>query len=244
MPDILNTTPADQESIETDLLYDDCDDITSGGKFTNLTTGSGATVTADTGTGGVMILTTGGTAANISARAQTNPNFNFIQDEPMKFRTRLKFTEQATNKANIFVGFSSAFPADTLQASNLGPNTSFTGVGLFKQGNTTNWQAIVSVGTVQTIVNLTALLSLDKLLATSGGGTWTELKVEIQNINATFFDALFTIGSVLKYQILNIAYSGYAVMGAGVEIKAGAATSEILFLDRFTASQKRFAQPF
>lgn len=250
MSNLVNTTRGFLDHVQNYTILDDCDDITSGGKWTNLTTGSGAAVAADTGIGGVMTLTTGATAANVTARAQTNPNYIPAADIGAAFRCRLKFTEASTNKANMFAGFSSAFPADTMQATNLGPNTSFSGVGFYKKGGNTFWSICVSNATTQTLVDLTSSNARSQFggpglpTQSSGAGAWTDLKVEVANVRATLMDCLFTINGTLVYKVVDFTWTSMAAMGIGVQTKAGAASSEVLYLDYLRAQVTRFAQPF
>lgn len=244
MSKILDVTNLLKQLRRNYSIVDDCDDITSGGKWTNVNTGSGAAIATVGAVGGQLTLTSGGTAANISLRAATNPSFLPSLDCPVEFGCRLSYTEAATNKANIFAGFSSAFPAETLQATNLGPLASFSGVGFFKQGGNTNWSVICSNGTTQTIVNLTALLAYNKAIAVAGGGAWQSLKVEITNVTATTFDAVFTLNNIVVYKISGFIWTSMAAMSPGLEVKAGAASSEILTVDYQYAEQERFSGPF
>jgi hypothetical protein len=218
------------------VAFDECDDSTSGGRFTNTNTGTGAGVAFSAGN---LTLTTGATANNLSARALTNPPIVMGTGLPAVMEARVKWTEASTNQANVFVGFSSALPADSLQNTGLGPLANFTGVGLFKVAGTTNWQAIASVGTTQTIVNLLSTATLNKQTAASGTGAYQVLKIEISNVTSTSAEAIFYIDTVEVYKI-QWTWTSAAAMSAGCEIKAGTTASEVLFVDYMATQQERF----
>ena len=253
MSKVLDTTWGILQSLRNFSFLDDLEDVTSGGKYTNTNTGTGAALAAVNGAGtlgGQATLTTGTTTGNLSARALTNPVFVPVQDVPMYFRTRFKFTEANTNQANVYAGFSSAFPADTLQSANSGPLANFSGFGFYKAGGSTTWSIIVSNGTTQQTLLLTSANLMGqgdpRITQTSGLGAWTLLEVIVENITATACDVLFKINGVLVHKYIGVVWTSMAAMSAGVEMKAGstATVTEVLTLDYFCGQQQRFAQEF
>jgi len=240
MSKILDTTDSILNRRRNYEAVDDLDDITSGGKWTNLATGTGAALTTANLLAGIGTLTTGATAANVCARSLTNPIFLPATDQPAFGESRFKFTEASTNYANVFVGFSSLLPAETMQAAGAGPSANFSGFGFFKQSLQTAWSIIGSIGTTQTIVQLSALLAIGKLAQVSGGGAWQVLKVELTNVRATMMDVCFSINGVLVYKLTDFVWTSCAQMSFGTEIKAGTTASEVLSLDYQMVQQQRF----
>lgn len=233
-------------------VTDDMDDVTSGGKWTN-TTSSGGAVASYTGAGtlgGQASLTCGTSANSEVLRAMTNPIFVPSQDCPFYYHSRHKYTEQNTNNANIYAGFSSLFPLETLQASSAGPNTNYSGFGFYKTGGQTTWSIIFSNGTTQNTLLLSSanLMAIGdpKLTQTAGGGIWTDLECWMENVNATQCDVLFKINGVLVHKFILQTWTGMTAMSAGIEFKAGstATNAEVMYLDYQLAQSQRFSQPY
>lgn len=83
----------------------------STGPWLTSTTNSGTVAIATTQTTGKVssvLLTTGGTDGNYVGAYTALSNFIFALNTPLHHATRLVFTSQATNTANVFAGFSSA----------------------------------------------------------------------------------------------------------------------------------------
>lgn len=240
MSKVLDLTHSFLDNRRNFVAFDECDDASTGGRWTNTATGTGAAVAFSSGN---LTLTTGATGNNLAARGLTNTPIIMGAGLPIAFEARIKFTEASTNQANVFVGLSSALPADTLQNAGAGPLANFTGVGFFKVAGTTNWQIIASVGTTQTIVNLSSLNTLNKQTPVSGGGLFQVLKIEISNVTATTAEALFYLdsgnGPVLLYKI-QWTWTSAAATSVGCEIKAGATASEVLNVDYVAVQQERF----
>ena len=220
-------------------FINDMDDVTSGGRYTTLVAAGASIVTSNT-PGAAATLATGATINTPALVALTNLPFLMTKDLPAFFEARLKYTEAATNKADLFVGFSSLFPADTLSTQGLGPNSSFSGAGFYKLDGQLNWGVMVSNAGVQTLVPLTSLVAINKLAAATGVGAYQVLKIEITNVTATAADVLFYIDTVLVYAIKGWTWTGSVAMSAGVEIKDGSAVSESCVLDYFVGAMARF----
>lgn len=241
MSKILDLATLIQEARRNFFVLDAGENVGSGTSWTNTDTGGGSGTAF---TAGYLTITTGATSNNLGLRALTNARIAMATGLPAAFEVRLKFTEASTNQANLFVGFSSALPSDTLQASPSGPLTSFTGCGFFKEAGTTNWQIINSVGTVQNIVNLSSTNTLNKQTPASGGGAFQVLRVEISNVTATSAEVVYmldsgTSGPVEVYK-QTWTWTGAVAMSAGVEIKAGTTASEVLTVDYMAVQQERF----
>lgn len=241
MTKILDYTPEIINLRRNVSILDDCVNATTGGTFTHLVADSGSSIAVANAAGGVLTFTTGATLNNECSRYSTESLFLPANNLPLAMEAREKFTENATNLMNVFVGFSSAFGANLLVDSGAGPATSMSAVGFYKISASTTWNVLVSLGSTQTLVALTAANSKDKTLHTSGGGTYQKLKVEINPISTTFAQVLFYIDDVLVYSIAEWTYTSVAQMGVGTYIKAGGSGGEVLSLDYLWAQQARIA---
>ncbi len=226
-------------------IMDDCFNATTGGTFTHLVADSGSSIAVADSAGGVLTFTTGATDNNECTRYTTEKPFLVAANLPLLFDARLSYTENATNKANIFVGFSSAFAANLMVDDGAGPATNMSAAGFFKIDSAGTgepmWHVIVSLATTQTLVALTAANSLDKTLHTSGGGTYQNLRVEIRPTSSTTAEVSFFIDNVQVYKIAEWTYTSIAQMGAGTYLKAGGAGGEVLSLDYLYCSQQRLS---
>jgi len=209
--------------------------------WTSFNTGSGgASVAAGTAAfGGTAVLTTGATANNEAAIATTNSPFTPGDDKPLLFETLLQFTEAASNKANIFAGFSDSVGATgQMQAGNAGPKASFNGFGIYKVGNTNVWACVTSKGSAQTIT---------PSQAAAGGAAQQSLRVEAQPIDAANMEISFFVNGQQLLDVDNrpikhvVSYTSFAALQAGVYVAAGAAASEVVNVDYAAAYQQRAA---
>lgn len=112
--------------------------------------GGGAAITAG-GTGGILALTTGGTQNIFGSIASTVALFKFLPYRPMYFEVDLQYAEAATNQCAIAVGFSSVITTSLLTNTTGVPNSSMSAALIYKQTGDTNWRAITSNSTTQTL---------------------------------------------------------------------------------------------
>jgi hypothetical protein len=209
--------------------------------WTSFNTGTGgASVAPGTGAfGGTAVLTTGATANNEASIATTAASFVPGDDKPLLFEALLQFTEAATNKANIFAGFSDSVGATgQMQANNAGPKASFNGFGIYKVGNTNVWACVSSKGATQTIT---------PSQAAAGGSAQQSLRVEAQAIDAANLEVSFFVNGQQLLDVNNrpikhfVNYTAFVALQAGVYVAAGAAASEVVSVDYAAAYQQRAA---
>lgn len=241
MTKILDTTDLILQRRRNCELFDDGFNATTGGDFTHLVADSGSSIAVANSAGGALTFTTGATDNNECSRSSTAKPFLPAANLPLACEGRLSYTENATNKANIFFGFSSAIAANLMVDDGAGPATSMSAAGFYKIDGSTTWAVIVSLGSTQTMATLTSTVSRDKQTKTAGGGSYQKLKVEINPISSTLAEVLFYIDDVLVYKVAEWTYTSVAQMGFGTYLKAGGAGGEVLTLDYQYAIQARIA---
>ncbi|MBS0265649.1 MAG: hypothetical protein JSS02_27200 [Planctomycetes bacterium] len=224
-------------------VFDDFEWFLSPHLWSSFASGAGgASVAVASGAamfGGVVLLTTGATLNNEAALGTTGAVFVPGARQPLLYEALLQFNEAATNKANLFAGFSDVVTATgQMQPGNAGVKASFNGFGLCKVGNTNVWSAVSSKGAVQTVT---------PSQTTAGGPAQQSLRVEINEIDAqtaevTFFvnsqQLLDTAGRPIKHLV---NYTAFANLQAGVYVSAGSAASEVVGVDYIAAYQQRGA---
>lgn len=208
--------------------------------FNTAAGGAGVAVPAGSAEfGGVVQLTTGATQGNEAAIGTSNSPFVPQAGCPLLFEALVSYSEAATNKANLFAGFSDGVNlTGQMQANNAGPKASFNGFGIFKQGGTTVWSCISSKGAVQTI-------SQSQTSSISSGRQ--SLRIEVQEIDATDAEVAFFVNGQQLLDAYNrpikhvVNISAFANLMAGVYVQAGAAASEVVSVDYVAGYQQRLA---
>lgn len=220
-------------------LFDDFLWYLSPHLWTSFATGSGGAGVAvgAAAFGGTVVLTTGATANNEASISTTNAPFAPGDDRPMLFECLVQYAEAATNKANLFAGFSdSVGTTGQMQAASAGPKASFNGFGVYKVGNTGVWGCISSKGSVQTITPSQTV---------AGGSAPQTLRVEAQAIDGSNVEVSFFVNGQQLVDAYNrpikhiLNYSSFAQLQAGVYVAAGAAASEVVNVDYVAAFQQR-----
>lgn len=211
--------------------------------WTSFNTGSGgagvAVASGAAAFGGILQLTTGATAGNEAAIGSTSAPFLPQARCPLVFETLLQYAEAASNKANLFAGFSDSVNlTGQMQAGNAGPKASFNGFGIYKQGGTTVWACITSKGTTQTIT---------PSQVSSLSATQQSLRMEIQEIDSANAEVAFFVNGQQLLDVNNrpikqiVNFTAFASLMAGVYVQAGAAASEVVSVDYVAAYQQRLA---
>lgn len=209
--------------------------------WTSFATGTGgASVAVGAGAlGGTVVLTTGATLNNEAAIGTTNSPFSPGDDKPMLFEALLQYNEAATNKANVFAGFSDGVNVTgQMQANSGGIKANFNGFGIYKVGNTNVWACVTSKGAAQTIT---------PSQTTAGGSAQQSLRVEAQPIDSQNAEITFFVNSQQLLDASNrpikhlVNYTSFASLMAGVYVQAGAAASEVVNVDYVAAYQQRNA---
>jgi len=218
------------------------DDFTGGlldaVKWTDTSPDSGATVAGSDAAGGAAVLTTGATDNNEAYLLSKQEVFLFAANKPLKVACRLKFTEANTDDANVAFGLANAVGANTIVDDGAGLKTNFSGVAIVKVDGGTRWKVMSSLATTQEIVDLTAILSYDKLAKTAGGGVYQILEIDWQPISGTVGEARFFIDGVHVYT-LSFTFTSATEMNLFVGVKAGGANSEVVTVDYLYGVQQR-----
>ena len=157
---------------------------------------------------------------------------------------RLKYTEIATDDANLVFGLASAVAANDLIDDGLGPKAAYSGALIYKVDGGTVWKAEASVNGGATQYGGTSTQG-------SGGGVWQTLRIETHPLTATRCDVSFLIdpngGSnfiplkdanliPLKYE-MDITTTTEMSLMAG--LKNGGANTETVYIDYMHAVQIR-----
>lgn len=130
------------------------------------------------------------------------------------YESRIKFTEVATDDANIMVGLSSTMADDTLVDNGAGPAADYDGINFFKVDGGTVWQAECSASTNQTT---------NASVQTRSSGAWTDLGFHVTgNEKVDFY-----INGVLVATI--DAYLPTAATGLLYGVKNGDTAAESLY---------------
>lgn len=217
---------------------DDFLEFVSGDLFTDTSGDSGAAVANVDAAGGAVTLTTGGTDNNECYLHTTKELFLFAENKPCMFEAKLKYSEAATDDANICCGFMNAVGADSILDNGGGPKASYSGAVFFKVDGGTRWNVETSISTTQNTTELTAANSLDKLAKTAGGGAYQVLRIEVMPFSSTQAEARFFIDGVLVFKQV-FTYTSATEMMAFVGVKAGDTNSEVVTVDRISAYQVR-----
>jgi hypothetical protein len=214
---------------------DDFDYFVSGNRWGTAETGSGSAAVGG-GLGGILAITpsTGSPAANDAMYLDASGfTFKFLPNQPIVFEALVQFTEADVNQANVLVGLSdTSEPTASLQNSNGGPATSYTGMMFFKQGGTNVWGCQTSIGSSQ----------LTTVTTTPAGGPDAQtLTGQFEPISSTQAEARFFIdGLLVAKQLFNFTTTQMIRPLLGVQ--NGSANAEQLDVDYVAAYQLRYRQ--
>ncbi len=187
--------------------------------------------------GGAVLLYTDTTDNNEVAIATVQKNFKDLADKPLGCEILLKYSEGATNKANIAAGFCSVMStANTLVDNGAGMVTTYDGHVIYKVDGETVWRCGSSRGTTQYTTTSST---------TAGGTTAQRLRIEIQPEDATTCTVRYYVDDVqlrdtngvpiVHTQLLGSA----AAMQVGVAVKTGGSNAESVYVDSIAAWQLR-----
>ena len=211
---------------------DDFDYFVSGQRWASAETGTG-NASVGSAPGGVLNIqpSTGTAAANDAMYvAAEGFVFQFLPNQPIVFEALVQFTEADANQANVLVGLSQASdPTTSLQNSNGGPATSYTGMVFFKQGGTNVWACQTSVGSSQ----LTTVTTTP-----AGGANAQTLTGQFEPINSTQAEARFFIDGLLVAKQL-FTFTSDVLLRPLAGVQNGSAVGEQLNVDYVAAYQLR-----
>ncbi len=208
-------------------FFDDFDHVVTADRWTLVTTTDGTITVGDAVGGHLAILTAGVTADNETGLAvSTAELFIFAAGKPVEFEAFVQYTEDDTDKANMFVGLSSVVTAAIMQDDGAGPPATYDGVCFFKVDGGTNWQVETSFAGTQTTTDLTAANSLDGLVQTAGGAAFQRLKAEINPKTSTKMDVVFSINDIVVAKHMDITMTTPELMHFAMGGKDGAVAKE------------------
>lgn len=220
--------------VEDDFTMDQTDLV-----WIDTVTDTGTALSGDAAAGIMTITPSDGTVADNDEvyLATANENFLFAAGKPIYAKTRMKFAEGATNKANVMVGFQSAVAADSLVDDGAGPRATGSGMGIYKVDGGTKWY-------VWSIVNGTTTATLSSL--TAGSSSYVIYEFFLHDHDTT--NGWFTVkanGDFLKDSNGNVIrhavpYASATEMQFMFGLKNGQATTvESVLIDYVVALQTR-----
>lgn len=225
-------------------FFDDFDGFLtaqSGAGYTVVTAVDGTVINTD-GAGGIVTITNAVATIgdNEDAYLAKEPEqFLLAASKPLKYGARLKFSEVSTNTCNVITGLTDAVAADLLVSDGGGPKVSGTTLAFFKKDGNLNWHVHVSLSTTQTIAELTAANSLDKVAHAAGGTAFQWLEIEFDPKNSTQADVIFYIDGVAVYKITDYVFTSATEMQAVTGCKGGTAAAMNVVLDTHYCYQAR-----
>lgn len=217
-------------------FFEDFDHLVSADRWTSVDGDSGASATVGDTRGGVLDLVTGATDNNEAYVHTTAELFKFVDNKPIVWGARLKYSEANTDDANVIVGMVEGAGADTLVDDGGGPPADYDGFVLFKEDGETDWMAEVSAGTTQ---------KNKRTNSTAANTNFVWIEAEFNPITST--EAVFAFwvdGKQVEDTdgdkfTLRLDYSSTNEFAFVVGVKAGGGNSETLNVDAGYAYQKR-----
>lgn len=200
-------------------------------------TPQGYTITATSGTlaqgttGTELVMTTQAADNAVASCLGTAKQAILGTNRPLSFRSRFKFTEAATNAANVFLGFTSSAAAAVLGDNGAGPAANYSGIGLHKVDGGLNWIAEFSNGAVQNTIELNAAASLNKIAQVAGSSAYQWVEINVYPKTATLADVEFLINGTCVAKMLDQVITSIAAMAPAAVVKSGSASAEALTLD-------------
>jgi hypothetical protein len=198
----------------------------------------GAGIVPADGAGGLLTVgTEDSTDEDEVLLESTQEIFLFAANKPIVYETRAKHVEVNTDDANIFYGLMNAAGADAMVDAGGGPKSSFSGFGFYKVDGGTRWQAIASVGTGRTTVDLTAALSINGVAQTVDT-SFHVFRIEFMPYNSTNAKVDFFIDEAHVASI-DLVYTSATEMQVVAVVKNGGANPEVATIDYIGCFQKR-----
>ena len=170
----------------------------------------------------------------------------FAANKPLLLMASIKFTEAATDDANILVGLMDAAAANALLDDGGGPAASYDGAVFYKVDGGTKWSVESSNAGDQVT---------DDTEESAGGGSFETLAILVTPLNSASAEVTYWIdrnGGVDLHQVRanganprtpsikqTIALSGLEEMNVIFGVKAGGANEETLLVDYVSVWQKR-----
>lgn len=222
-------------------FFEDFFEFVTADLWTVATTTDGTATLGDAAGGIMSILTAVATEDNEhTVLATTKELFLFAADKPILFEARVDFDEANTDDANMYVGLMSAAGTTPMQDDGAGPKGTMSGMGFFKVDGGTVWQCISSLGTSQTITELSATNANNiSGVAQTAGGAYQTLCCEFRPWSSTKAEVLFFIDGTLVAKH-DLVFTSATEMNVALVAKDGsAANEETLRVDYVSCYQLR-----
>ncbi len=235
-----------RDPFQQDDFIDHFNALDSTSVWTVTAAGVGASI-ALSATGESAAVFTTGAVSEQDAILHTNRTWDIVDAQPIVCEFRWKYTEAATDDANVLLGLHDAPAADELQDAGGGPPASYSGVNFHKVDGGTAWIVESSVAGTQ---STNTVYKPDATWAPGGGG-YQSFRIEIRPISST--EAQITYGfdpaggtafspckDATTRAIIShtMTYTSFAAADCAVMLKAGTAgTSEVGTLDYARVSQ-------
>ncbi len=211
--------------------------VTAQDGWTTLVADTTPTVTVGDAVNGVVALFTDTTDNNEVALKTTAELFKFGTNRNIYGRTRMQYSENDTNKANVLFGFMSAMAANSIADNGASVRASGDAAIIYKLDGGTVWRCLTMTNGTQT----------DTASATTAGGSsYQELEIEIKDWDSVKQEVLFKVdGNYLKDTNDNIIRH-FATIASATEMNfgwyvktGGGAGGETLNVDYGYAAQTR-----
>lgn len=234
-------TQAIQEALRAKYdfsVFDDFHWLVTAHTWTTLVADTTPTVTVGDARGGICALFTDTTDNNEVAIRTTAEIFKPTADRPMYGVASIQYSENDTNKANVFVGFASAIGANLLVDNGAGVRTSGSVFCIYKVDGGTVWRCHTRNGSDYT----------DSISSTTAGGSaYQQLEIIVEEFSSTHCVVTFKVdGAYLRDATTNaviehrVAYASNTEMHFGVYAKSGGgAGGETVNVDWAAAGQVR-----
>lgn len=231
------------EKFRTMPIFDHFTSYASGGLWTSITTGSGATVAAGDGDGGILTVTTGATLNNEAGFKSTNKLATFVANKGMWAQYAFKYTEANTDDAGIVMGWASSW-TNILADTTFALPTTLSGALIYKKPNDTLWSGFGSVSTTQSsqqsiaTCQQAAITQVMSIQAIPDPGGMIEITFwagpyGVSGGTPGYTPMLPNVTSMARQQPIKffISYASAAAMQFGFFVKAGGSNSEVVSVD-------------
>jgi len=221
-------------------FMEDWDAYTSGGLFTTTADGAASATVGNTSFGVITLAAVDNTINRQVYVATTNSIFLIQNNHNLVIEEYIQFTEAATNKANVAIGFMSGVGLASLLDATGEPKASWTGAIIYKVPGGTKWKTASSVGTTSNVSQSDTV---------AGGSSFAALKIEIEPVSATVAEVTYYVNdvqlktaggrpgtSLIKDQL---TYTSAAQMQAFIALKNGSGNAETLLCDYLAWEQLR-----
>ena len=225
------------KDLDTVCVQDDFFWYVTAHQWTSLAADTTPTLTVPDAVNGLLRLFTDTTDNNEVAVRSTAELFKFGTNRELYCRVKLQYSENDTNKANVFAGFASAIGANLLLDNGGGPRVTGDMFGLFKVDGSTVWKALTQTNGTATTTTSTK---------TAGGTDPQVLEVIAKDHDGVKMVATFRVdgeylkdsnGNIIRHEI---TISGATEMNVGVYVKTGGgAGGETVDVDYLCGLQNR-----